>query len=194
MIIRGYIEPEELEYLVANKLDDLGIREHNYPFNPYEIISMEHIELKEIGLENDNIRGMIVHGNNCTGILINANRSYVSRRFIAMHELSHHWFHPHETQRVCFEKYKQTFHDLEWQANHAAAYALMPTKMVVDLYREYNGDLDCLCNILKVSPESLGYRMDEIGRANLEPRKYFYGMTTDNTLRNMESTWLYGGL
>jgi Zn-dependent peptidase ImmA (M78 family) len=194
LIIRGYIEPESLEKVVAEKLTEIGIKECDYPFNPYTLINNENIELKEVPIDNDKIKGMIVHGPNCTGILINSNRCFVSRRFTAMHELSHHWFHPHETQIVCFDDYTQQFEGREWQANHAAAYALMPTKLVIELYKEYYGDIDCLCSILKVSPESLGYRINEIGMEKLQPKKYFYNVSHSQDFLVAEGQWLYSGL
>lgn len=194
MTIKGFIEQEALEQAVYEKLNEVGVNKEDYPINPYELIKNEGIILQETRLDNENIRGMIVHGPNKTGILINANRCYVSKRFIAMHELCHYWFHPKETKRVCFEEYKLISKGIEWQANHAAAYALMPTKLVIELYKEYYGDIDCLCSILKVSPESLGYRISEIGMEKLQPKKYFYNVSHSQDFLVAEGQWLYSGL
>lgn len=163
MVIDTFIEPAKLELLVYAKLKQHGITYDKYPFNPYEIIQAEGIVLQEIPLDDPNIRGMIVHGPNATGIMINKNRSYVSKRFIAMHELSHHWFHPHSPQRVCFENYKNKRKSIEWQANYAAACALMPKSLLSELLSEFNGDLELISEWLCVSLESLTYRISELG-------------------------------
>jgi len=166
LIIDSFIEPTELEILVQSKLKQHGITLYDYPFNPYTIIQAEGVILQEVPLDNENIRGMIVNGPNATGILINKNRSYVSRRFIAMHEISHFWFHHPCPKRVCFEVYKQKRKGIEWQANHAAACALMPRKLIIELLNEYNGNLELMSEWLCVSPESLSYRIVELGYAH----------------------------
>lgn len=163
LTIRGYINPKELEHAVYDKLKSLGITKYDYPIDPYSIIRNEGIILQEKPFDNENIRGMIVHGPNKSGIIINANRSFVSRRFIAMHELSHYWYHPHTTSTICFEKYKEEKRGMEWQANNASAYALMPRDLVVELFKCFNGNVCNICDYLKVSPESLSYRLKELG-------------------------------
>lgn len=196
MTIKGFIEPDVLEQAVYRKLKDKGIEKNDYPINPYVLIDNEGIILQETKFDNNNIRGMIVHGPNKSGILINANRSYVSRRFIAMHELCHYWFHPKETKRICFEEYKIKAKSIEWQANNAAAYALMPRDIVLDLYDYYNGAKEPIADWLKVSVESLTYRLDELGLKTGSEK--FYTPTSffesDPTLIAWESSWLYGGL
>lgn len=166
MTIDSYIEPTKLEMLVSIKLKQHGITIDDYPINPYNIIRQEGIDLKEIPIDNANIRGMIVHGTNATGILINKNRSYVSKRFIAMHEISHHWFHPRSPKRVCFEEYRCKRKGVEWQANNAAAYSLMPRRLIFELVNEFNGNIEQISEWLQVSPESLLYRINDLGYMN----------------------------
>jgi len=163
LTIYGHIEPYELEELVYEKLIEIGITEKSYPINPFEIITREGIILQEVPMDNDNIKGMLVHGPNGTGILINAKRSLQSKRFIGMHELSHHWFHPHETKTVCFEKYSKTHSNIEWQANNAAVYALMPIKLMRHLYASCDGDINYMCDYFSVSRKSMKYRLNELG-------------------------------
>lgn len=167
LTIRGFIEAEELELIVYENLKRKGITLNDYPIDPYELIKNEGILLQETNIQDSNIRGMIVHGENATGILINSNRCPVSKRFIAMHELSHHWFHPHDAERVCFEKYRKLKKGIEWQANNAAAYALMPTEVLTDLYDYCNGNLNYMCKKLEVSMDSLNYRLADL---KLKPR------------------------
>lgn len=202
LTINGFVNPAELERMVYNKLHDIGIHKEDYPIDPFKIIKDEGIILHEEKLKDENIRGMIVYGPNKTGILINANRSYASRRFIAMHELIHYWFHPKETQRVCFEEYKIVNKGIEWQANNAAAYALMPTKIVIELYDHFFGDIELMAEWLKVSTESLKYRINEIGLKPIEnpfASKQIsnrFDTYSDNDLRllRLENNWLYGGI
>lgn len=172
-LINNFVEPAKLEVLVESKLRQHGITYYDYPFNPYDIIHAEGIILQEIPLENENIRGMIVHGPNATGILINKNRSYVSKRFIAMHELSHHWFHPHDSKIVCFEEYQSKYKGIEWQANYAAACALMPRKLVSELLYMYDGDITGISEWFCVSMESLMYRISVLGFEHRIKKKSF---------------------
>lgn len=196
MTIKGFIKPCELENAVYRKLRSVGIKKEDYPINPYKLIENEGIILQEINLDNENIRGMLVHGPNVSGIVINANRSYVSKRFIATHELMHYWFHPKKHKRICFEEYVYQTKGIEWQANNAAAYALMPRDIVLDLYDYYNGAKEPIADWLKVSVESLTYRLDELGLKTGSEK--FYTPTSffesDPTLIAWESSWLYGGL
>lgn len=159
LIIKGYIALEKLELEVYEKLKQIGINKGNYPINPYNLIIKENIILNEMPFDNQNIRGMIAYGPNCTGIVINSNRSYVSRRFIAMHELSHYWFHPHETRKLCLEHYNEEHKSVEWQANNAAAFALMPTDIVLEVYNYYCGDIYCMASFFKVSLDTMIYRI-----------------------------------
>lgn len=198
LTIKGFIKPEALEQIVYDKLHEIGIRKEDYPINPYELIEKEKIILQEVPLDSQDIKGMIVYGPNKTGILINANRNYVSRRFIAMHELCHYWFHPKEAKRVCFEEYQSRSRGIEWQANNAAAYALMPKELVIELYDHYFGDINAMADWLKVSVESLKYRVNEL---KLKPIKNPFAFTqvsnnyfVDTELLSLENHWLYGGL
>lgn len=195
MTIRGFIDPKILEQAVYDKLKNRGITKYDYPINPFELIQKEGIVLQETSFDDDNIRGMIVHGPNKSGIIINANRSFESRRFIAMHELSHYWFHPRETKTICFEKYKEEKRGIEWQANNATAFALMPREIVTDLFDHFNGDICFISDYLKVSTESLSYRLKELGLKKnntyyTENFNYYY----DQELVVAENQWLYGGL
>lgn len=160
-MIKGYIAPNDLEKIVIDKLKNLGITESDYPLNPYRLILDEGIILQEELFDNENIRGMIVHGENATGILINGMRSRESKNFIAMHELSHHWFHPHSTQRICLENYVDRNKHYEWQANNAAAYALMPTKLLSRLFFECGGNIECLCDFFNVGRDTMTYRLNK---------------------------------
>lgn len=198
MTISGFVDSAVLEQMVYDKLHEIGICKEDYPIDPYNLIKNEGIILKEEKLKDENIKGMIVYGPNKTGILINANRCYVSRRFIAMHELCHYWFHPRNTKRVCFEEYKAISKGIEWQANNAAAYALMPRDLIIELYEHFYGDIIIMADWLKVSAESLKYRITELKlkpiknpfTANRVSKDYF----ADTELLNVENYWLYGGL
>ncbi|BCN32075.1 ImmA/IrrE family metallo-endopeptidase [Anaeromicropila herbilytica] len=193
MTIRGYIGSNQLEKLVYFKLKSLGITEDDYPLDPYLLIEKENIMLQFSPFDDDNIRGMLVHGPNISGILINSNRNDASKRFIAAHELSHYWFHPHESRTVCFEHYKETTRGIEWQANHAAAYALMPSKILKEAYAYCEGDIPFLCDYFGVSKDSITYRIKELG---LKKKQHRYQIHDDNdlVLNFLENEWLYGDI
>lgn len=193
MVIRGFIEEEKLEEIVYKKIRELGITKSDYPIDPYQLAKEEGIILQEMQIDDVNIRGMLVHGPNATGILINSNRCYVSKRFIAMHELCHHWFHPHRTKTVCFENYKTNKKGAEWQANNAAAIALMPADIMKEIYQYCNGDINYICKELKVSEDSVKYRIEKLGL--IVPKTYEYqNYNIDNRFIALENTWLYGGI
>jgi len=181
LIIEGFIEPTRLERMVYDKLKEIGITDADYPINPYEIIKGEGILLFEESFEDDDIRGILVNRQYKSGIIINSNRCEVSKRFIAAHELSHYWFHPRKTKTICLEDYSKSKKGIEWQANNAAAYALMPSKMVTELYDYCNGDVNYMCNFFKVAKDSMEYRienlklMPRIPFSNcLSPQSYVY--------------------
>lgn len=179
MTIEGFIEPKELECIVYDKLSSLGIRDIDYPIDPFEIIKNEGILLKEIPFDDNNIKGMLVIGDNISGIAINSNRCEVSKRFIATHELSHYWYHPPHPRTVCLEDYPIVRKGIEWQANNAAAYALMPSNMVVELYDYCNGSINYMCDFFKVARDSMEYRIKEL---KLKPHvNIIYGQ---NSCRN----------
>jgi Zn-dependent peptidase ImmA (M78 family) len=193
-LITKFIEPEELEQLVCKKIKELGITSADYPINPNQLIRNEGIEIYERSFTDTNIRGAIMYGSEATAIVINADRSFTSRRFIAMHELSHFWFHPRANKIVCFEEYINNCADKEWQANNAAAYALMPRAMVSELFAASHGDVSYMCDVLKVSPLSLGYRINELG-LNIKPEKnLIFSADPDPMLNALHNSWLYGGL
>lgn len=192
-MIEDFIQPRDLEKLVTKKLKDIGIVE--YPFNPYEIIKREKIALVETPFDCEALKGVIMYGTKGAIIAINSNRSYVSRRFAAMHELSHYWFHPRINREVlCLDGYADDYSDEEWQANNAAAYALMPKIIVEKLYRAHNGNTLKMSSALKVCEESLKYRMREIGLPLVNPKNSSFvnfGGIQDISL--LENHWLYGG-
>lgn len=199
MAINGYINPAGLEQRVYTKLYEIGIAENSYPIDPFELINKENIILQETSFDNDHIRGMLVCGPNVSGILINSNRSAYSKRFIAMHELSHYWFHPHETKRICFEDYSVSKKSIEWQANNAAAYALMPTKIITEQFYYCNGDIDYLCDFFKVGKDTVTYRLTNLNlmRKNkdfIPDSDVNFINQVDSSITNIESQWLYGGL
>ena len=193
MAIDGYIKSNDLERMVYRKLKEKGITKFDYPINPFELIENENIILQEIPFDDCNIRGMLVHGENVSGILINANRSLVSKRFIAMHELSHYWFHPKKSKTICFEEYSQSRKGAEWQANNAAAYALMPSELLLELYDYCDGNLGYICKELKVSRDSLSYRLNELKPSKAPANNISRGQP-DNELAALEYNWLYGGV
>lgn len=160
--MRGYVHIKELEYKVMNKLNSLGINESDYPINPYKIASDEGIILQEIDFENEDIKGMIMYVDDKAGIAINKNRSFVSRRFTAMHELAHYWFHPHKNHILCLDSYLDEKHMYEWQANNAAAIALMPRNLFMSVFIKFNGNKDEICNFFKVSSQQFEYRFNTI--------------------------------
>ena len=194
MQITGYVDRKKLEGIVINKLDKLGITYKDYPIDPFEIIKSEGILLQQTPIDNDNIKGMLVNGPNISGIIINSNRCDVSQRFTAMHELSHYWYHPRKSRIVCFEEYAFQKRGLEWQANNAAAYALMPSDLIIEIYDYCNGDLNYMCSFFKVGRDSITYRIAEL---NLNPRINFetrYPDSRDYRFEALECNWLYGGL
>jgi Zn-dependent peptidase ImmA (M78 family) len=193
MAISGYIGTNQLEKLVKYKIKSLGVTEDDYPLDPYLLIEKENILLQFTPFDNDDIRGMLVHGPSLSGIMINSNRSDTSKRFIAAHELAHYWFHPHEGKTVCFEHYSDRSRGIEWQANHAAAYALMPSKMLIESYEYCEGDLSFLCDYFQVSKDSLNFRLKELGLKKKVNRYQIYD-ENDLVLNLLEDEWLYGGL
>jgi Zn-dependent peptidase ImmA (M78 family) len=195
LIIDGFIQPSDLEQLVYEKLLEKGITDNDYPINPYKLINDENILLLERHFDNSALKGVIMYGITDIAITINSDRCYVSRRFTAMHELSHYWFHPRVNHTFCLDTYKIDFSDKEWQANNAAAYALMPTNIVKELFDLTDGNVDKMCETLKVSSESLKYRINEIGLSR-SPKKnsFFVSSNYCPELSFLESQWLYGGL
>nr|DAF69099.1 MAG TPA: IrrE protein [Bacteriophage sp.] len=161
-MLKGYIEYNKLEKIVLNKLKDIGITEKDYPLNPFELIEREKIILQEIDYDETDIRGMIVFGNNVTGISINKNRTYKSKVYIAMHELSHFWFHPHNTEYICVNDYIERNSDKEWQANNAASLALMPTNILKKLFCESGGNLECISDYFNVGISAVRYRLQKL--------------------------------
>ena len=160
-MIKGYVTYEELECIVNAKLKEIGITDKDYPLNPYQLIINEGIELYEVGYDNANIRGFIVYGNNVTGISINKNRSFASKKFIAMHELCHHWFHPHEHRMICLDNYIDSNKGMEWQANNAASIALVPRHLLLKYSFIYCGDIELLAQFFGVSKSCIEYRLDK---------------------------------
>jgi len=168
-MINGFISPDDLEKLVENKLLSIGITKDDYPINPFELIKNEGIILVEQHFDNPDIKGMLVNGPERSGIILNNNRCVQSMKFAGMHELSHFWHHPKQEQRVCFEKYSTDYKGMEWQANNAASYALMPKDIIIDLYDYSFGDLDYIAHYLDVSKEALSYRIKDIGLPKVHP-------------------------
>lgn len=195
LTIRGYISVTDLERLVMGKLNHIGITLEDYPIDPFELIYNENIVLQETSFDNINIRGMTVNGDNLSGIIINSNYGICARRFIAMHELSHFWFHPRKTKRVCLEEYSRLKRGEEWQANNAAAIALMPADIVKDLYVHYDGNFEFLCEYFKVGKDSMRYRLERLKlikpeEKQSEPR--FILFDREPALNALENRWLYG--
>lgn len=194
LTIKGYIETGDLERLVYDKLKSKGISKKSYPINPFDLIASENIILSETTFDNDSIRGMIVHGENASGILINTNRSLYSKRFIAMHELSHHWFHPRNTKILCIDEYIAKKKGIEWQANNAAAYALMPSELVIEVCDYCYGDIDYMCEFFKIGKGSMTYRLQELKLNKKYSRKLHYEADVDETFNMLENYYLFGGL
>ncbi len=192
-MIRGYIEYNRLERVVLNKLKEIGITEKDYPLNPFDLIKKEGIHLQEIDYDEPDIRGMIVFGNNATGISINKNRTYKSKVYIAMHELSHFWFHPHNTDYICVNDYIERNSDKEWQANNAASLALMPTNILTKLYSECNGDISCISDYFNVGIRAVKYRLQkiQIAQGNSVPCGYSIDFTEFSEKTYLEHL-LYG--
>lgn len=166
-----FAETEELDNFITDKLHNFGISE-NEILNPCEIIIKEGIMLYKEPFSDPNIRGALLCDKR-NAIVINSNRTYQSQRFIAMHELSHFWRHPHDIPRLCMENgvvdveaYTKEYKRAEWQANHMAAFALMNPNLVTNMYYNYDGKIDLMSKILLVSPESLIYRVIELGIEN----------------------------
>lgn len=196
MTIRGYISITDLERLVNKKLYDIGITSEDYPIDPFELIHNENILLQETPFDNMNIRGMTVNGNNLSGIMVNSNYGFYARRFIAMHELSHFWFHPHKTKRVCLEEYSKLKRGEEWQANNAAAIALMPADIVTDLYYYCDGDIEYMCEYFRVGKDSMKYRLESLSLTKPKittSESSFICFGRDPMLNALENHWLYGG-
>lgn len=194
MTIKGYVEAKKLECIVYEKLKQMGLWNTDYSIDPYELISSEGIILHEKYFDDDNIRGMLVNGDNFSGIVINSNRSDVSRRFIAMHELCHYWFHPRTPQTVCFEDYSKVKKGIEWQANNAAAYALMPTEILMDAFDYCDGNLNYLCTHFNVSRDSMNYRIKELGLQKSVDTNFKNIVNHDTKFDLLENGWLYSGL
>lgn len=194
MTIDGYIQPEDLEHQVYKKLTAIGITDNDYPINPYALIKNEGIILLERAFSNAALKGVIMYGSEATAIAVNSNRCFVSKRFAAMHELIHFWFHPRINENICIETYKEDYADKEWQANNAAAYALMPKDIVLKLFATYDGDIHTMSNILKVSSESLKYRIKELGLRTTQRRYFSFYNNPDPGLIALENSFLYGGL
>ncbi|SFR78485.1 ImmA/IrrE family metallo-endopeptidase [Anaeromicropila populeti] len=161
-MINGYITPKELEQMVTHKLESLGITEEDYPLCPFKLIARENILLYEESFLNENIRGMLVHGPNISGIIVNKNRSNYSKRFIAMHELSHYWFHPHIAKYMCLEETRITERGIEWQANQAASYALLPQNLLEQKFYEFSKCTQKLSSFFEVSEQCIIYRLQNI--------------------------------
>lgn len=168
-MINGYISPEDLEELVAKKLSSLGITNDDYPINPFELIENEGIILVKQRFNDANIKGMLVNGPERSGIILNNNRCVQSMKFAGMHELSHFWHHPKQDQRVCFDTYSMDYKGMEWQANNAASYALMPRDVIIDLYDYCYGNLEYIARFLDVSKEALSYRIKDIELPKIHP-------------------------
>lgn len=160
-MINGFVQYNDLEKIVEEKLKTIGITELDYPLDPYKIILGEGIILNEVPFDNDNIRGMLVHGDNASGIIINKNRSDESKKFIAMHELAHHWFHPHNQRIVCMDNYIDSNRGYEWQANNIASFALVPRKQLMWYNDRFNGDISIIAKAFGVSPCCIKYRLDK---------------------------------
>lgn len=174
-MINSYISFDDLENLVLGKLKSLGINEKDYPLNPYKMIANENIILQEVGMDNNDIRGMIVAGPNACGIMINGNRCQRSKNFIAMHELSHYWFHKLEERRVCLDNYIDSQRMYEWQANNAASIALMPTSLLARLFCECAGNMACLCDFFDVGIDAMTYRLKNLKKDDLTWRIHTSG-------------------
>lgn len=194
LTLKNYIEADDLEDIVNKLLFSKGVTYNNYPFNPFRLIEDEKIIYREESFDDDNIRGVLLNAPNRSGILINSNRCLRSKRFIATHELMHYWFHPKYDRVVCFEKYDELRKGKEWQANHAAACALMPSYLMYDTFESSCGNIDYMCNFFQVTKEAMMYRMNTLNliRYEYESDYIFYKESIDNTLRLLESNWLYG--
>jgi len=175
LLISDYVEPEELERIVCAKLKELGITKGEYPINPYDIIYNENIYLKTETFQCTDIKGMLINGESMSTIILNSNRTEDSIRFTAMHELFHFWYHPKMPHRICCEDYFNLTKGVEWQANNAAAYALIPYELLLDKHFEFNGDIPKLCSFFKVSKLCMTNRISNI---KIPTRKIFIPKVT----------------
>ena len=84
------------------------------------------IDLIEHHFDSDRILGVLVRGvgDGRSAIVLRADRSETSRKFILCHELIHYFLHPGRERTLCRADRQEDI--LEWQANEGAAQLLVP--------------------------------------------------------------------
>lgn len=163
MTFERYISKKTLYTTVDKKIRSLGITHSDYPLDSIKIAKMfePNIIIEYHKFKSFSICGMLYKGNNISTIYLNSLRSCKGHNFDCMHELVHYWFH-NPADIICCDKSISQHKGREWQANEAAAQALMPVDLFLKKHYEYNGDRSKLSDFFYVGETSIDYRIKNL--------------------------------
>lgn len=163
MTFQRYISKNDLYDTVDKKIRSLGITYNNYPINSISLAKgiKDNIIIEYHKFKSFSICGMLYKGDNISTIYLNSLRSGKGHNFDCMHELMHYWFHDSQ-DIICCDKSISQHKGREWQANEAAAQALMPVELFLQKYHEYSGNISKLSDFFNVGETSIEYRIKNL--------------------------------
>ena len=137
------------------------------------------IDVQEIELETDSIRGVAIAGEGFSPrIVVNQkhyfNQNESGQRFTVAHELCHVLFDRTRARRIAHVSGQWAAPGIEQRANAFAAYLLMPRPLVLKHLRDANriekGDVQQLADRLRVNHSALLPHMQNLGLIDVEHR------------------------
>lgn len=152
----------------------------------FDIMNQRDIKFKELNENDDEFCGVYIVLNNVKMIFVNSNLYPPRKNFTIAHELGHHFLaHPLQDGAIICNKeiiFGNNKSEFEKEADFFAACFLMPEKLVrqkvEELKEDYSKQLDIhdstdkqlinseiinrLCDLFKVSKESMRYRLEEL--------------------------------
>ncbi len=170
-----YITKRQLYEFIDTLRKDLKLTFADYPLDLISILSKRSdFELVFNKFKCDKLWGMAFKGDISNMIVINDNKSYKEKQFIAGHELIHIKKHPvNDLGYKCFEKPQSIQNSyLEWQANEGSAELFVPYKILLPLVEKKYDELlqglgtfsycDELSNYFEVSSNVIQCRLNSL--------------------------------
>lgn len=151
---------------VVNYYEQMGLpMDSSIPIETI-IESNDELELsfKDLGINDAYIKRI---SDNKFEIAVNSKHHPNRQRFSMAHEYAHYLLHRGkidtmpEGERILHRNGGRN--SIEYQANTFAAELLMPEALVRQAFRQSSGNLTKMASVLKVSKESLKYRLSDLG-------------------------------
>lgn len=139
------------------KLTKLNICHSDYPLDLVLLIEKYYpkIILEKNNFKSNSIRGLIYKGNNISSICLNSARSRKCQNFDCMLFLFYCWFYEFES-KILFTEFNDE------QAIHGAAEILMPRKLFIKKFHEFNGNIFELSDFFLVDVQAVKYKIDNL--------------------------------